>query len=50
MVADKRNTSAYTGTLFGTVTKIADVPVIVSGKQVWTYELYWAEGYKGASP
>jgi 4-amino-4-deoxy-L-arabinose transferase-like glycosyltransferase len=50
VVADKRNPIAYTTRLFAAATKVADVPVVVSGKQVWTYELYWAEGYKGASP
>jgi hypothetical protein len=45
IVGDKRNPIELSSNAFRTVTKLADVPVIRGGVQIWTFEIYLGEGY-----
>lgn len=45
IVGDKRNPIELSSPAFRTVTKLADVPVMRGGEQIWTFEIYLGEGY-----
>lgn len=46
VVADERNPISLSSPWFASVSKIDDVPVIVGGKQIWSFEIYLGQGYR----
>ena len=46
VLADQTNKIDFAATQFRSMTKLADVPVIRSGQQVWNFELYLGQGYQ----
>ena len=47
ILADKAHPIELSSRQFRFVTKLEDVPVMRSGKQIWTFELYLGQGYDG---
>jgi 4-amino-4-deoxy-L-arabinose transferase-like glycosyltransferase len=47
IVADAVNQIDLSSPRFASVTKLADVPVVRQGKQVWTFGIYLGQGYDG---
>lgn len=45
IVADAINPISLSSAWFTSMAKLTDVPVIVGGKQVWTFEIYLGQGY-----
>jgi 4-amino-4-deoxy-L-arabinose transferase-like glycosyltransferase len=50
VVADRLFDIDFVRSQFARVTKLADVPVLEGDRQIWNFELYFAEGYAPAQP
>jgi len=46
VVADAINPISLSSSRFDSVSKIADVPVTIGGKQIWNFEIYLGQGYR----
>ncbi len=50
IIADRVSKIGYAASLFRSVTKLEDVPVVVDGDTVWSYQIYLGEGFGEAKP
>jgi len=46
VVADERNPITLSSPWFASVSKLAEVPVMVGGREVWHFDIYLGEGYR----
>ena len=46
IVADQRNPIELSSPWFNAVSKLAEVPVVVNGQQIWSFDIYLGQGYQ----
>ena len=45
-MADRTNSISLSSGHFHSVSKLADVPVMLDGRQIWNFEIYLGTGYQ----